>query len=234
MTTRVDERLVDLELDPTRSNFTSIFGRKGSGKSAYAQVLWNSWPYDRIVVDPTGDVVLDDDTVELAQPLPAHFPVDPEGRRVSLRFKPDRLDPTYLDELDRAVGLAFYHPRKRCLCWLDEIHEVTSATKTPPYTQQALYEGRHRGLNLVMCTPRPHHVHQLVLGQADYVVVFDLPNPRDRQRVAEEIGWEPREFDAVVRNLPEHGYVRYDARLKDLAVFPPLPPELVAPTRARR
>jgi len=40
---------------------------------------------------------------------------------------PDPGDASYEDNLDRAVGLAFYHPDKRCMLLADEVAELTRA-----------------------------------------------------------------------------------------------------------
>jgi ABC-type polysaccharide/polyol phosphate transport system ATPase subunit len=42
--------------DPDRGEFIFISGRKGSGKSVLARRLFDAYPYDKLVIDPTGDV----------------------------------------------------------------------------------------------------------------------------------------------------------------------------------
>src|SRR5690606_30113314 len=94
-----------LRLDPERSNFIALFGRKGSGKSVLARLFWDSWPYDRLVIDHTGDVgVRDGEQTRTVRDLPDTWPTDPEGRRVSLRWVPNPSAPTYEDDLDRGVA----------------------------------------------------------------------------------------------------------------------------------
>ena len=86
-----------------------------------------------------------------------------------------------------------------------------------------LRQGRHHDLTNILITPRALTVDPLVLAQADWVYVFHTPNPADRKRVADCVGWDPKDFDDAHRGLVEHGYLRYDAALADLARFPPLP-----------
>jgi Mg-chelatase subunit ChlI len=108
--------VADLELDPRHSHFITIVGRKGSGKSLLARAFWLSYPYDRLVIDPTGDVDPGDpDAKPLVSPMPAKWPapeLDAEGRpkRQTYRFVPDMGSPTAIDDMDRAVGLAHWHP----------------------------------------------------------------------------------------------------------------------------
>lgn len=208
-------------LDPDTSHFIFVTGRKGSGKSVLAQRLWDTYPYDRLVIDPTGDIDAGEETENLSAPLPPSWPVRHDDNRSSLRFVPNRLDPSYKDDIDRAVGLAFFHPRT--LLWADEIHELTRANATPPHFDMALHQGRHQKMTLVMCGPRPMDINPLCISQADYVYVFALPNPKDRQRVAETIGFAPKEFDRYVQGLGQYHYLRWDAREQILDLFPPLP-----------
>ncbi len=218
-------------IDPGRSHFITIVGRKGSGKSMLAHRLFTTYPYDRVVADIHGDTVAKTspyhvEAETLTAPLPWRLPElsGDEGPH-TWRFVPDASSPTYQDDLDRLVGLAFMH-RRTCL-WIDEVAELTTANKTPPHFRRALRQGRHRDLTLIMCEIRPQKIDPLVISQADYVYIFELPNPRDRQRVADTIGWEPKDFDAAVNGLPQHGYLRYDARAQEhderLVEFPPLP-----------
>lgn len=218
---------MNTQLDPDRSAFVAIVGKKGQGKSELARTMFESYPYDRLVIDPTGDIHLDGDVTKLAAPLPGKFPVDDEGKQVTARFVPDPGLATYRDDMDRAVGLAFYHPGRRCLCWIDEIGELSKANNTPPHLARALHQGRHRRLSLLMCGPRPINIDPLVLAQADQVYIFRLPNPADRKRVADVIGVEPGVLDDAVANLGNFEYLRFDAHATDpddeLVHFPPLP-----------
>jgi hypothetical protein len=221
-------------LDPDKPTRITIVGASESGKSVLARYFWDSWPYDRIVVDPTGDADPGPDTKPVEAPLPTTFPasVDDEHRRVSLSFIADPGSPTYADDMDRAVGMALRHPAKRCLLWVDEVTELTTANRTPPNMRRLLGQSRHHGTSWMLCGPRPIDVDPLVLSQATWVYVFDLPNPRDRRRVADTIGFDPGVFDAAVLDLGPHEYLRWDKRAKDLAHYPALPPDRRRPETA--
>lgn len=216
--------VVEGQLDPRKSCFVFVCGRKGTGKSELCKALFRTYPYDRLAIDPTHDLDdLGDDVIDITE-LPGRFPEPEDGKtRVSLRYLPDPGSPTYEDDLDRAVGLAFFNPHKRCFVLVDEIAEVTTANKTGPHMRRALHQGRHRNLTMAMAGPRSKDVNPLCIAQADYVYVFDLPHPLDRERVAANIGWPPNDFSDAVDTLGEHEYLRYEASTKELTSWPPLP-----------
>lgn len=212
---------VSSKLDSARSHFVAVVGRKGSGKSELCRRLFDSYPYDKVVIDVTGDVDVPD-AQPITVPVPVRFPAPRrEDEPVVARFVPDMGQPTAIDEMDRVVGLCYQH--EHTLVWVDEMGVLAEANKTPPHTRRALHMGRHRRLSLLQAMPRPIDVDPLVISQADWVYIFSLPNPRDRRRVADVVGFPPAELDAAVAGLPEFGYLRYDARAHELVEFPPLP-----------
>lgn len=233
----MSERVVDLpEGVPLQ---IVIVGRKGQGKSELAWLLWESWPYDRVVIDVTGDVGLvhpDPDTVDLEVPPPSRWPAELKASgadRLSLRYVPDHADEAFAEDMDRVVGLAFSHGH--CLLWIEEVGLVAPAGKVLPHTRKALHMGRHQDLWILTTGPRTMTVDPLVLAQADVVYVFDLPNPDDRKRLADAIGWNRADVDAAVAELDDHGYLRFVAKDHELSLWPPLPnPELRRRRHAER
>jgi hypothetical protein len=217
--------------DPHKPVQVAVVGKKGSGKSELAFLYFDSYPFDRATIDPAGDLKMPEDTYELTTPLPARWPGETVKRvqaemgqrphQQTLRFVPHFHEPDYLEDMDRVVGMAFAHGRT-CL-FVDECHEAAPAGRTPPHMRRALRQGRHADLTLILATPRPLTVDPLVISQADYTYIFKLPNPNDRKRVAENIGWHPKDFDEAVHSLGDFSYLRYDAANDDLARFPPLP-----------
>ena len=216
-------------VNPDLNQIVLVIGRKGSGKSVHARELFRGWPYiDKFVIDPTGDADPGDDlgTVTLRK-LPAALPAAKRRDEFPVtRWVADPSSATYREDLDRAVGLALFPKNRRTLLWVDEAGEVFPANRTGPNARTLLQQSRHWYTSVLLCTPRPMNIDPLCISQADRVVMYDLPHPRDRERVAAAIGIEPRtlaaELDAT-RARGEHWYLLYDARAHELYRCPPLP-----------
>lgn len=221
------------QIDPRRANHIAIFGRKGSGKSTLAQRFWDSYPFDRLVIDPTHDVDPHDPKAQTLHDVPARWPMKGfNDERQTFRYLPDPGSSTYQDDLDRAVQMAFAHGRG--LLWVDEVGELTTANATPPAMRRLLQQGRHRDISVLFCGPRPKHIDPLVISQADYLALFEIPSPMDRQRVADTIGFDAGEFEEAHRELVDHGYLWWDTRARELEVRPPLPYGAAARGTAQR
>jgi hypothetical protein len=216
--TREAGGLVDLTLDPERSNFVSIFGRKGSGKSYLAQAFAESYPFDELVIDATADIHLPG-ALPLPSPVPSTWPKAEHPQR--FRMVPNRLDRGHGDEVDRAIGLAFAHGLS--LVWVDEIGEVAKANRVRPHFDLALHQGRHRRLSLLMAGPRPVDIDPLVLSQADWVFIFAMPHPADQERVAANLAIDRRELADLIAGLGRYEFIGYNAEEHELWLFPPLP-----------
>jgi hypothetical protein len=167
---------------------------------------------------------------------------------MTLRYVPDVGSATFLEDVDAVVGLALAHGRERhhdggrgCALLIHEIGRVAPANRTRPHMLRALSQNRHYRTTVIMCGPRPQSIDPLCVQQCDLIYVFELLNPSDRTRLAESIGWDPRDFDAAIENLGPHEYLRFDAneqRPEDgeddlrLIHFPALPQDLVDAARA--
>lgn len=229
-----------LELDPSVPQWVTIVGRKGSGKSYLGRRFFDGYPGDRMLIDPNGDVDLSDldEPVErLTKPFPDRWPiavdVDDMGerrRRSTVVYVPDPRSPTFVEDMDAVVGLAMV--KGDCLLWVDEGGMLTRGSYTPPNTRWLLHQGRHHRVSFMPCQPRSKDINPLYFHQADYVACFDLPHRGDRERIAANIGYEPRDFDAaheaIWRPGPTDagkwtGFLWWDSVRQLMTACPPLP-----------
>lgn len=230
-------------IDPGKSVQIVVVGKKGSGKTELAHVLYRSWPFDKLVVDPNHDIKVDEDTIELGDAPPAHWPPAAElnarlaeqdlveRRYHSLRVTPDHGSPTFEDDIDRSIGLVYGHPGS--LAFVDEAHYAAPVNHMHkhPHMRRALTTGRHARMSMILATPRVLGITVLCLMQADWVYVFRLPHPADRRRVAQSIGWTQKLFDEAHNSLGDYEYLRYESGANggagELLIFPALPQKLI-------
>lgn len=226
-------------IDPGRNQVILIVGRKGSGKSVAARTLFRSWPgADRVVIDVTGDADPGADLhpVKLGNPVPSRLPAyDKDAGPQVYRWIADPHSATYRDDLDAALALGLWPSDRHVVMWVDEAGEVFKVNQVGPHGRTSLHQGRHHHLSLLLACPRAVGIDPLCLAQADRVLMYDVPNPKDRERLAEALGIPPKtlhqELNATrkphtVDGRPrggEHWYLMYVADEHQLYRCPPLP-----------
>lgn len=219
-----------LEVDPDRSNIILAIGRKGSGKSEACRQIFDQYPYDRVVIDVTGDARPDDPTtIPMTAPIKGQMPDPvPPARRVTIwaRLDPKQEERQFLADQDNALALGLY-PRGRDACVLiDEYAEMASATKSGPNLRLALMSSRHYKLTMLLCCPRPRRIPVLTITQADKVLIYQTPTVADRVYVAENIGFPVPEFERRYHETTArdpHAFLLWDAHQHKLFGCPPLP-----------
>jgi hypothetical protein len=220
-----------MAIDPEQPLVVSAWGRKGSGKSVLNRELFRSYPFDKIVVDVNGNADPGEDAERITAPLPTRFPdagaMLGSGRRArTLWFRAHPGDKSYREHLDQAVGLALYPQARRTCLWAGEVGELQPNGRPGPHMRTALMQNRHHNATLLFDGPRPMYVDPLTLAQSDLVAVFELPNPRDRDRIADSIGFPPKKFTEACHaawRAGEHHFVLWDAKRKKLFHHEPLP-----------
>lgn len=225
-----DSPLIDL--DPRKPWFVSAWGKKGSGKSVINREIFRSYPGDKIAIDINGNADPGEDAEKITRDqLGGKFPApaDTVGERRRARTLWFRAHPgaaTFREDLDRAVALALYPQDHPACVWAGEVGELTPNGRAGSHMQTVLMQNRHYNVTALFDGPRPVHVPPLVLSQSNLVAVFRLPNPNDRKRIAEEIGFPPKEFDRECfktwRRGPHH-FVLWDADADQLYRHEPIP-----------
>jgi len=246
------------ELDVSTGLVITCYGKKKSGKSVMASLLARSYPGDIVVLDVAGDDgpmpppgrgladVVEDPVITLSgsvDELPSAWPEDQRDgtRRMILRYVPDPGSPTFAEDMDAVVALAYSHGK--CCLLIHEMGVVAPANRVQPHMKRVLMHNRHRHLTVIACMPRPKNIDPLVLGQSDLVYTFDVPQRMDCERIAEVIGWPAQDFAAHVHELGPHEYLRFDANEPKpddpdpendprLIHFPALPEDVVVETVA--
>jgi len=206
------------QIDPGEQTIIAIVGRKHSGKSKLARYLAATYPYDQVVIDLHGDdrpaelADRDSGVVEISEAppkWPEHLRV--EEKPLVLYFQPDAGSSTLQEDMDAALGLAYAHGR--CMVTVHEWGALAVVHRTPPMTSRTLSQGRKRKTSLLMLMHRPHNVDELTFVQADMVICFEVPNKRDREKLANGIGWPPDDFEAALAELQPYEYLLFDRRI---------------------
>lgn len=212
-------------IDPQRGSVIVCVGRKGSGKSVYLLVLARGYARtgDVLVLDVAGDDgPVGEDVWEIrgtADELPDRWPEwGRDGDKpMILRYVPDAGSPTFLQDLDAAVGIGLNRPPDRgpVLIVVHEMGRVFPAGSRPlPNAQRLLQHGRHNGpTNLACGGPRSQSIDKLLLQQADVIVTFELQGYDDRMAIAEGIGWDKKAFDQACTKLRRYEHLVYDANI---------------------
>lgn len=234
-----DQAAQAMEIDPDRSSIICAIGTKGSGKSEALRTIFNDWPYDRVVIDVTGDArPTDPATIIIPAPVPAMLPEPEEGqRRVTAWVRLDPSRKTYLQDQDDALGLGLYPQHRNTAVWVDEYGQMGPANigKDQPNLKLALQSSRHYHVTLLLAFQRPKTIPVLTLTQADKVFIFDVPIRSDRDYIANNIGFEPAEFEQAwteTMRRGDHTFLLWDKRQKLLFSCPALPLEQTHGPRA--
>lgn len=195
-------------IDPAGNHIIAFFGRKGSGKSAAAREHFRHWPgADRLVIDINGDA----DPGEDLDPITIHGPLthlpdrrDPQTPDV-YRWIADPKAATFNDDVDRAIGASLFPRDRKVVLWIDEGGEAFPVNRTGPNGRLLLHQSRHFDCSALICAPRPKGLDPLTYGQADRVLMFDVPSPLDRQRLADTIGINPARLSTVMDETNRRG-----------------------------
>jgi hypothetical protein len=196
-----------------------ICGTTDSGKSVLAHLLYSSIvpPFWKIIIDITDSI---NEPYALTFYDPTNIPWD---KSYSLRFVPDI---QYMDEQISALFIGIYE-HGVCWYWLDEANEVSTAHSTIFGLRKVLLQGRKAYVGGAACTPRPRDITKSLITQSQFIAIFALIDSDDRNTIAKNIGLMPLEFDAMMADLPQWGFLYYDVRTRTLRTVDPIPADIV-------
>lgn len=219
-------RAYPMELDPHRNFIVSAFGRKGAGKTTLNRTLFQDFPLSKLCVDVNGEADPGPDSKRITTISRGMPRVGRDHPPANLHYVADPGSDTYRDDLDRAIGMAMYPSDQPSLVWGGEVGELCTESSIGPHLRRLLMQSRHYKTSALFDGPRPKKIDPLVIAQSDFVAVYDLPNPADRQRVAETIGYPPARFsqecDETFRRGP-YWHLLWSTAAKRLYRCPPLP-----------
>lgn len=109
-------------------------------------------------------------------------------------------------EVGRIAKLAFAVGRLTLVT--EEIEVYATATSIDPNLLNLIARGRHRDIELIATSQRPHHISKLVTSQAKEIYIFSTNEPRDVDYLKELIGSDIEPRLVNLRHYPE-GYSDY-------------------------
>lgn len=203
----------------------SAFGKKKSGKSKLALSIFQSYPGDRVVIDVAGDdgpwgpgVIDLKGTVadgQLTEKWPAYrrqYSDNGKPKPMTLRYVPDAGSDTFAEDIDRVIGIAYN--KGDCCVLVHEIGVVARVQQVEPNMRRLLMHGRHQHVTAIFCGPRSKNIDSLVLGQSNLMFIFEMQMIADRDRIAENIGWDKKAFSEGVHGLKRHEFLLFDADIE--------------------
>jgi hypothetical protein len=221
------------EIDAGRSTIILACGKKGRGKSEAIRQVFDAWPFNRAIIDVTGDARPDDPTtVAIGMPAPVdlnHYRnrADDNGRlTLWVRVTPQQPERDFVQQQDDAVRLGLYPQDDPFLLIVDEYGRMVPNGRAGPNMSLALESSRHYNLSLGLACPRPRLIGQITIMQADLVLIYELPNFDDREFIAKNIGFPVHLFErayALNQRRGPHAHLMWDARQSRLFDCGPLP-----------
>lgn len=195
-------------------------GATRSGKSHLARRLFLSAAAPRLVIDPADSSLTDvPGAVTFRDPARS---TNARGESwieaATARFVPT--DPDDLDAYNRVYAWAFDRfPR---MVWCDEAGIVLPVRGYPRRGNTYLVQGAKRMLGHMACHTRPREINRNLIGQAQHIMVFDLPNPDDRSHIAELAGIPSAQMEELMAQLGEYEFLWWRQLDRTLTVCPRL------------
>lgn len=213
-----------------------MLGRTGCGKSTAARAMFLSAPGPRLVVDPADSKLTDIPGCAHVYGPRENLAPDVLAQRVAdglervrdaetIRFVPGQ--PTRGHEYDSVYRWAFNRFPRRV--WLDEAGIAAPANGCPEMITAYLVQGRKRQLGHQACHTRAMEISLNLIAQAQHILLWELPHPDDRDRVAKVTGIPVGELTRLMAELPAvpgttaTGFLWWRQADRTITVCPPVP-----------
>jgi len=183
-----------------------IFGKRGSGKTVLAQSLIKDqarWlVYDTLGEYETGVIVEDLPTLK-------SFWKEVYWQKFKIIYQP--LDPE--GEFDTICELVWECQNMTFL--VEEVDRYSRPLAMSLPMKEVVQRGRHRSIELIGVTQRPHIVDRLITSQAKEMFIFSTTEPRDIQYFKDTIGGNVE--DKIVE-LKEYEFVHQQDKSNELTI----------------
>jgi len=183
-----------------------IFGKRGCGKSVLAAILCRD--IKRLVIYDTLGEYTDGFVIEDLQELKEIWG---DVYRGNFRLIYQPVDPDA--DFDTVCGLVYGCENMTFL--IEELDRYSKPLTLSPPFKDIIQRGRHRNIELIGVTQRPHGVDKLLTSQAKEMFIFNTTEPRDVDYFKDTIG-----YPVVVKiaALQEYEYVKYQDGTDQLEV----------------
>lgn len=187
-------------------------GMTGTGKSQAALWQLSERSYDLmpwVILDFKRDELIAQ--IPYTQPINYDASLDKPGLYI-LRPGPLDVDEGHVDRFFlRLLDM------ENCGIFIDEGYMMKNSSGL----NAVLTQGRSKRLPIIFLTQRPKLISIFAFTEAQYIQVFYLQFEQDRGRVQE---YFPSDVDVeVVKDLPEHESLWYDAKQREVVQLKPVP-----------
>ncbi len=169
-----------------------ILGKKGAGKSFYANQLVKKEP--AVIIDPLneyrgGIYFFNYEEFEKFDFAIGVF-------KIILKFK---------DDEDYSSAFAKVFEVGNCLLLVEEADLFAQSQNIDSNLRKILRYGRHRNIDQIYISRRPYELNRLVTAMADEIVVFRINEQRDLEFL-QKYGFNPDE----IRSLSNYQHIKKD------------------------
>lgn len=197
---------------PATDERITVIGRTGSGKTQGAAFILSKSPFDQIpyvVFDFKREGLFQEigaRQLDLMQPDKAFASLNQAGIFI-VRPTPDQTE-----EVEALLWTIWEH--EYCGVFIDEGYMIG---KSRAY-EALMTQGRSKNIPVITLTQRPSWISRFAFSEADYFMIFQLNDKRDRDTVQSFVGVN------IEKKLPRYWSYWYDVSHDQVIRLRPVPP----------